>query len=136
MCVYVCVCVCVYKYICRHFNKNCTSASDTERCGVSKRNREKVACNKVLVTELLKVGRDAGQASCRGGGGGTGCGAGAAREGGEELKASGLGLSNFAFKCAGVFVSVCVCVCRCVNIFWFVSCFVFGDTCSMLSIRV
>lgn len=66
MCVYVCVCVCVYKYICRHFNKNCTSASDTERCGVSKRNREKVACNKVLVTELLKVGRDAGQASCRG----------------------------------------------------------------------
>lgn len=85
---YVClcarVCVCVYKYICRHFNKNCTSASDTERCEVSERNREKVACNKVLVTELLKVGRDAGQACGRGEAEGTGCGAGAAREEGER----------------------------------------------------
>lgn len=33
-----------------------------------------------------------------------------------EVKASGLGLSNFASKCAGVSVCVLVCVCVCVQV--------------------
>lgn len=40
--------------------------------------------------------------------------------GGEEVKASGLGLSNFAFKCASVFLSVCMCVYVCVCIYVYV----------------
>lgn len=43
-----------------------------------------------------------------------------------EVKASGLGLSNFASKCAGVSVWVCVLVCVC----WFVSLCEFVQVCA------